>query len=141
MVLGCGTIRLPARVELALLFEAPARVGQQGDVPGALDRAGQHALVPGACAGLAPRADLAFVGDEAPQHIGLLVVDADSLVGAELAGLGACIVAALAAAHALTASARAFRAATTGGAFTTGFVRSFNSHSFLQCDSRGRSPG
>ncbi len=56
---------------------------------GAFDGRGQVALMARARAGLAARANLAALTDEAAQHIGLLVVNALDLVDAELAHLGA----------------------------------------------------
>lgn len=61
-----------------------AAEGKQRQMAGALDSASQSALVLGAGAGLAARADLAVVGDEPPQSIGLLVIDGCVLVSAEL---------------------------------------------------------
>ena len=52
---------------------------------GALDSDSQLALVSGAGACLAARADFAIVGDKAAQYFNLLVVDGRTLVGAELA--------------------------------------------------------
>ena len=62
---------------------------------GALDGPRQHALVPSAGAGLATGADFSIVGNETPEHVGFLIIDADALVGAELTGLGPREVSAL----------------------------------------------
>lgn len=56
---------------------------------GALDFLRQLALVLGARAGLAARADLALFGDEAAQQLGVFVVDVCAFFNAELANLGA----------------------------------------------------
>ena len=63
--------------------------GQQRDLARALDRDGQAALMARAGAGLAPRLDLAALGDVAPQLVRLLVVDVLDLVDAESADLAA----------------------------------------------------
>jgi len=61
--------------------------GQQGDVAGLLDGAGQAALVRGANAGQAPGHDLAALGHEALQQADIAVRDRVDLLGAELADL------------------------------------------------------
>src|SRR6478752_8603479 len=59
-----------------LLPSASGRgVGQQRDLAGILDRGGDTALVLGAVAGHPAGADLAAVGDEPAQQVGVLVVD------------------------------------------------------------------
>ena len=62
---------------------------------GALDGASQYTLMPGTGARLPARSDLAFVRDEAPEHIALLVVDAHGLICTKLAGFRAGKVTAL----------------------------------------------
>jgi hypothetical protein len=52
-----------------------------------LDRDGQRTLVPGAGAELAPRLDLASLGDVTAQARGILVIDLADLVDAESADL------------------------------------------------------
>jgi len=54
----------------------------------ALDRDGQMALMPGARAGLAARADFATIAQEAAQLIGLLIIDRFDLVDTELTDFG-----------------------------------------------------
>jgi hypothetical protein len=56
---------------------------QQGQVTGSLDCHCQLALVLGARSGLPPRANLATVGQKAPQGIGPLVVDVCDFLFAE----------------------------------------------------------
>ena len=58
---------------------------QQGQVAGALDGAGQLALVFGAGPRLTAGADLAIIAHEAAQNFGLLVVNPGAAVSAELA--------------------------------------------------------
>ena len=55
---------------------------------GPLDRARQHALVPGAGSSLSASADLARLGDIALQLLALFVVDVHHLIRAELAHSG-----------------------------------------------------
>jgi hypothetical protein len=64
-----------------------ACVRQEGDVTGAFYRAGQFALVLGACPCLASRADFALVSDKPAQNIHKFVINVQILVGAELADL------------------------------------------------------
>src|SRR4051794_15008729 len=77
----------------ALRRAAPQRrrlvggVGEQRELAGALDGAGDLALVAAAGAGDATRADLAALGDEAPQRPDVLIVDLGDLVAAIRAGL------------------------------------------------------
>ena len=87
----------------------PCGKGQQGDVPGLLDGAGEAALVGGAYAGEAAGHDLAALSHEALQQTDIAVGDGVDLLGAELSDLLA--------AEELTASA-----GTTGGtsAWTAG---------------------
>jgi hypothetical protein len=49
---------------------------------------GYSALMPGARAGLAARPDLAVFGDILPKQVGLLVINSQSLVCAELTKFG-----------------------------------------------------
>lgn len=72
----------PIRCGLAQDFP---RVGEQGDMAGALDSPRQLALVLGACAGLAAWADLSILRYIPPQDFSLLVIDVCVLVCAELA--------------------------------------------------------
>ena len=72
----------PMRCNLAQDFP---RVGEQGDMPGALDGARQLTLVLGARAGLAARPDLSVLRNIAPQDFSLLVIDVCVLICAELA--------------------------------------------------------
>ena len=58
---------------------------QKGNMAGALDGSGYHALMFGACAGLAARPDLAFIGDVFPQQISFFIVYYQAFIGAELA--------------------------------------------------------
>src|SRR5437870_5508895 len=62
-------------------------VGQERDLPGALESGRQHALVPGAGTGLAPRLDLCPLGQVPPEPIDLLVVDRFGLLNTEVADL------------------------------------------------------
>src|SRR4051794_16911869 len=78
-----------AAAALLVAAGALADVGQQRQLAGALDRAGDLVLVPPAGAGDAARADLAAVGDELPEGDDVLVVDELDLVPAVLAGLAA----------------------------------------------------
>src|SRR5471032_2690326 len=64
-------------------------VRNQRDLPGALDRRLQLALVLRAGSGNAPRQDLAALGHERPDELHVLVVDVVDLVRAELADLAA----------------------------------------------------
>jgi hypothetical protein len=66
------------------LAENFAVEGEQSDMAGALDGDRQLALVSGAGACLAARADFAIVGHIAAQHFDLFVVDRCTFVGAEL---------------------------------------------------------
>ena len=65
----------------------PRGKGQQGDIPGLLDGAGQAALVFGADAGQAARHNLAALGDEALQQTHIAVRNGVDLLRAELADL------------------------------------------------------
>jgi hypothetical protein len=67
--------------------------GEQGDVTGALEGGGEHTLVTGAGAGLAPGLDLAAVGDVATEAGGLFVVDGGDFVDAEGADATALVAA------------------------------------------------
>src|SRR5580765_1565884 len=62
-------------------------IRNERDLPGALDRRLQLALVLGAGSGNAPRQDLAALGHERPDQLDVLVVDVVDLVRAELADL------------------------------------------------------
>jgi hypothetical protein len=61
------------------------RIGQQSDVPGALDGLGQHALMLGAGAGLAARQDASALRQVLPEQVHILIVDAIYAIDAELA--------------------------------------------------------
>ena len=63
--------------------------GQHGQVAGPLYGQGEHALVPGADAGLAAGLNLRLVGEVAPYGGDVLVVDVLDLVDAEAANLPA----------------------------------------------------
>jgi hypothetical protein len=63
----------------------PRGKGQQGDVPGLLDGAGQAALMRGAYAGEPPGHDLAALGHKSLQQPDVAVRDRVDLLGAELA--------------------------------------------------------
>src|SRR5579871_6013420 len=65
------------------------REGHQRDHARALDRGGHLALVTRAVSRDAAGDDLAAIGDEVLQRLGVLVVDRDVLVGAEAAHLAA----------------------------------------------------
>src|SRR3954471_12760658 len=82
----CGVMscwRSTARGEDAGDVDVLGRERQQGHVTGALQGDGEHALVPGARAGLATRLDLAAVGNVATQLARVLVIDLVDLVDAE----------------------------------------------------------
>jgi hypothetical protein len=81
----------------------PRGKGQQGDVPGLLDGAGETALVSSANAGEPPGHDLATLGYEALQQADIAVGYRVDLLGAELADL-------------LAAEELAAAAGSTGGA-------------------------
>ncbi len=93
---GFAPMPRPSRDLLAVIVQKAAREGQQGDKAGLLDGAGQHALVTGAGAGLAARADLALVGDEAPEQVHFFVVNHQLLVSAKLTEFRAGVVTAFA---------------------------------------------
>src|SRR5215471_3708654 len=88
-------------------------VRQQGDLPRALDGLGHVALVSGAVTADAPGNDLAPLGHEQLEQVGILVVDDGAAIGAEPAHLlaaeaataGATGAAALAAVAAISAVA------------------------------------
>jgi hypothetical protein len=61
-----------------------ACVGKQGNEASLLDSFCYHTLVLCACAGLAARADLSIFGDILSEQIGLLVIDRQGFVRAEL---------------------------------------------------------
>ena len=61
--------------------------GQQGDVPGLLDSAGQAALVGGTNTRQTPGHDLAALGDKALQQANIAIRDRIDLLGTELADL------------------------------------------------------
>ena len=62
---------------------------EQGDLPRALDRVREEALMPGAGAGRAARDDLAAVAHEAAQPLVHLVIDFGDVLDAEVAHLPA----------------------------------------------------
>src|SRR3954453_11977217 len=77
---------------MSVIFSVPfsasrRRVGQQGDLTGVLDGRGDVALVLHTVAGDPTRTDLAAVGDELAEQVGVLVVHVGHLVLAELANL------------------------------------------------------
>ena len=63
------------------------RIGKQGNLPGQLDRAGQHALVLRGGAGDARGYDLAALGDVVLQHGDVFVVDMDYAIYRQTANL------------------------------------------------------
>ena len=63
------------------------RIGEQGDVPGALKRDREAPLVTSAGPRHAPRQDLASLADEAAKARNLLVVDEMDLLHTEVANL------------------------------------------------------
>src|SRR5450759_1220006 len=69
------------------LFLVPCGEGQQGDVPGLLDGAGQAALVRGANAGEPARHNLAALSHKPLQQTNVAVRDRVNLFRAELADL------------------------------------------------------
>jgi hypothetical protein len=75
--------------KIAGLADVSERVGQQGQVPGPLDRGADQPLVLEAGAGLAAGFDLAAVADVHAQAGDIFVVDALHLVDAEAADLAA----------------------------------------------------
>src|SRR3954467_10175954 len=112
-----------------------ARVGQQRHLAAVLDGDRDVALVLGAVAGHPTGADLAAVGDELPQQVGVLVVD----VGALLLAEGAHLLLRLASRrlchcrHAPDGSA----ARSSGGSGRKSLERRFVGHAA----GRGRGPG
>src|SRR6185295_13409055 len=71
------------RITCMTRSSAHRRERQQRDAARALDRGRQPTLVPRAVAGDPAGDDLPAIADEAPEHAGVLVVDADALLGAE----------------------------------------------------------
>jgi len=69
---------LPLRLAIGIGDE-----GQQGEMPCAFHGGGNSALVSGARARLATRANLSTVGHEPLEHVDVLVVNLRVLVGAE----------------------------------------------------------
>src|SRR5256885_2943865 len=67
------------------VFPSFGRVGQQGQLSGAFDRGGQHALVPRTIPGDAAGENLAALGDEPAQPGDILVVNGIGLLAAERA--------------------------------------------------------
>ena len=63
--------------------QGPGRVGEESQVPRSLYGYGQPTLVLCAGSGLAARFDLALVRQKPRQEVGVLVVDAILLIGAE----------------------------------------------------------
>jgi hypothetical protein len=108
----------------------PGGEGQQGDVAGLLDCAGEAALVRGANAGQAPGHDLAALGHELLQETDVPVGDGVDLVGAELADLFAAekLAAAAGTAGAWTARSVAWARTMSGawsGALSLAWSRSW----------------
>src|SRR3954452_24623234 len=69
-----------SRVRMSFIASPSRRgVGEQGHLAGVLDRLGDLALLLGGHAGDATGPDLAAVGDELPQQVGVLVVDVADL--------------------------------------------------------------
>jgi hypothetical protein len=66
------------------IFQRPAGERQKRNVTGAFDGRGHHALVFGARAGLAARADLAFIGDVFPKQVRFFIVYDQIFVSAKL---------------------------------------------------------
>jgi hypothetical protein len=93
--MASGTRLVPVPIAVAAAAAADAlrrglgRVGQQGELAGALHSAGDLALVPAAGARDATRADLAALGDEPAQAGDVLVIDVLDLVLAVRARLAA----------------------------------------------------
>src|SRR5947209_16714270 len=91
--MACGMVPLAIAVAVAVApaaFAAAAslcHVGQQRELTGALDGAGDLALVAAAGSRDAPRADLPAVGDESPQRGDVLVVNLLDLLAAVRAWL------------------------------------------------------
>ena len=73
---------------LAHFVHVRAGEGQQGNLAGLLHGAGNDALMFGACAGLAARADVAFISDVFSEKVCLFVVDNQGLICTELAEFG-----------------------------------------------------
>src|SRR5437899_11929434 len=65
------------------VFPSFCRIGQQGQLSGAFDRGGQHALVPRTIPGDAAGENLAALGDEPAQPGDILVVNGIGLLAAE----------------------------------------------------------
>ena len=66
-----------------------SHVGQQGNVPGALDGHGQLTLMSSTNAGHSAGEDLASLGDVLAKLCSILIIDACSLIYTELADLAA----------------------------------------------------
>ena len=79
------------------VVERSAYEGEQGNVPGLLDRGGYRSLMTRARTGLSARADLTIFGDVFPKHICFLIVNCQGFICTELTEFGLCEEAALAA--------------------------------------------
>src|SRR4051812_47505435 len=89
MAWGIGLVPVPLAAARALVAGVAGDVGQQRQLAGALDGAGDLVLVTPARARDAARADLPAVGHELAQEPDVLVVDLVDLVPAEGARLAA----------------------------------------------------
>jgi hypothetical protein len=88
------------RLDSAIAFRVYTSERKQGNVPRLLHSRRHHALMPRAGAGLPARADSPILADVFPEQVGLLVINRQGFVCAELAELGFCKEAAFAAAFA-----------------------------------------
>src|SRR5262245_37402744 len=74
--------------DLAHLVHVTASKGKQCDLTGLLYCASNHALMFGAGARLAARADVTFISDIFSEKVSLFIVDGQGLICTELAELG-----------------------------------------------------
>jgi hypothetical protein len=77
----------------AFVVEGPAYEGKQGDLTGAFDRPSQLALMPGAGAGLAARANFPLLSDETAQYVSLFVINCHVSICTKLADFWAGVIA------------------------------------------------
>ena len=80
-----GALACPGACRVPLDPNVLGSVGQEGHETRPLDRSGEHALVPGASAGLAARTDTATLTHELAEQPKILVVDLFGPVSTELA--------------------------------------------------------